>query len=91
MSQRNEIQKCPECLGGASRDTETELQGIDSKALEDHPRYSWSMGCATPAEGREVLSKHPDVQFKFGDHGPILVKNRQHKKQMMAIRNMEEY
>jgi putative FmdB family regulatory protein len=91
MSQRHDIQQCPMCLKGASRDAETELRGMDSTVTEDHKRWSWSMGCATPAEGREVLKANPNVEFKFGDHGPILVKNRKHKKEMMKIRNMVEY
>jgi hypothetical protein len=58
---------------------------------EDHPRWSWSMGCATPEEGREHLKKHPDIEFKFGDHGPVLVRNRQEKLKLMKYFGMEEY
>jgi putative FmdB family regulatory protein len=92
--QRNNTQKCPECLGPAGRNIMDELRNTQFNGQEvTHERWSWSMGVATPEEGVERKREHPelDIRYKFGDYGPLLIKNRKHKKEMMKLHGMEEY
>ena len=88
---RNDAKVCPSCNGPAGRDAETEINTRPSTQNEDHLRWSWSMG-ATPQVAREMLKKHPDFQYKYGENGgPLLVKNRQDKLRKMKIHGMQEY
>jgi hypothetical protein len=90
MSQRHNAQECPECLGPSSRDAGREIRE-SSQSVEDHPRWSMSMG-ATPEDAKAMLKKHPHLEYKYGENGgPLLVRNRQEKKRLMKIHGMEEY
>lgn len=82
------------CLHGADRNLIGELRNTKFNSQEAvHERWSWSMGVATPEEGRERKREYPehDIQYKFGDYGPLLINNRKHKKEMMKIHGMEEW
>lgn len=69
-----------------------ELKSTNFNATEKtHERWSWSMGVATPEEGREKKRNHPEYVYKFGDCGPLLVSNRKDKLQKMKEHNMIEY
>ena len=91
ISRRNDTRHCPSCNGPAGRDAETEINTRPGTQNEDHPRWSWSMG-ATPQMAREMLKKHPHLQYKYGENGgPLLVKNRQEKLKLMKLHGMQEY
>lgn len=90
--QRNNTQKCPECLGPAGRNIIDELRNTQFNGQEAvHERWSWSMGVATPEEGIERKKEHPEYEYKFGNCGPLLVKSRKDKLQKMKEHGMQEY
>ncbi len=91
-TQRNQTQKCPMCLHGADRSLISELRSTRFNSQETiHERWSWSMGVATPEEGREKKQEHPDYVYKFGDYGPLLVNSRKDKLKKMSEHGMQEY
>jgi DNA-directed RNA polymerase subunit RPC12/RpoP len=57
---------------------------------EDHPRWSSAMG-VNPETIPEVHKQFPNLDLTFNPDGDILVKNRQHKKELMKAFKMTEF
>jgi len=56
----------------------------------DHPRWSTSMG-VNPETIPEVHKQFPNLDLTFNPDGDVLVKNRQHKKELMKAFHMTEF
>ena len=91
IKNRNDTQHCPSCNGPSGRDVEAELKdmGNFNETMQDHPRWSWSMGIHR--------DRIPEMRKKFPDRnyhpktGQLEVRNRKHKLQLMKEHGMEEY
>jgi len=88
MKDRNKIKKCPSCNHGASRNLVAEMTNVDSQHKENH-RWSWAMGVNVD-QIPEMKKRYPDRTYHERT-GQLLVKSRQHKKQLLREHGMIEY
>lgn len=91
VSHRNDAKGCPECSGEAGRSFCDELRyksRVDATMIENE-RWSWSMGVHVN-DIPEMNRKYPDREY-HPRTGQLLIKHRQHKKQLMRENDYEEY
>lgn len=87
IAQRNQTQVCPGCNGPAARDQIEELKS-SSQTLEEHPRWSWSLG-AHLHQIPELMKAHPDRTY-HPETGQLLIRNRQDKVRYMREHGMDD-
>lgn len=85
--------KCPECGSrnyrlGFIKEPRKKVPIVGADATSRNPRWSWAMGCNVN-EIPKMMKQYPDREYN-PVNGQLLVKSRQHKKQLMREHNMYE-